>query len=190
MHAACATEINSAVPIFGPWDYELREDGGSRCTDMVDRAALLPNSRIMFLPTLFWVSKYPEGAFDRKMVRRPPAPSSITEMNGMGLVLLDVNNGMRGPCQAVIEWILMSAMSSSCSLGHRPTGSPLALSRPLPVMSGWTPWPSIHARMHASIHAACQCLGGRPASICLSCQLVVPSDASSACLFRPSVQGG
>ena len=28
---AAATEINTAVSVFGPWDYELRPDGTSRC---------------------------------------------------------------------------------------------------------------------------------------------------------------
>lgn len=28
---ATATEINTAVSVFGPWDYELRADGTSRC---------------------------------------------------------------------------------------------------------------------------------------------------------------
>lgn len=70
---AAATEINSAVSIFGPWDYELRDDGGSRCTDMVKRTAELGvNSRTMFLPTLFWVSKHPEGFFETNSVRCPP----------------------------------------------------------------------------------------------------------------------
>ena len=66
---AAATEINSAVSIFGPWDYMLREDGTSRCTDMVDRTVELGlNSRTMFLPTLFWVSKHSEGFFERNEV--------------------------------------------------------------------------------------------------------------------------
>jgi len=66
---AAATEINSAVSIFGPWDYELREDGTSRCTDMVQRTAELGLSmRTMFLPTLFWVSKHEDGYFDRNQV--------------------------------------------------------------------------------------------------------------------------
>lgn len=65
-----ATEINSAVSIFGPWDYELRADGTSRCTDMVKRTAELGvNSRTMFLPTLFWVSKHPEDFFETNSVR-------------------------------------------------------------------------------------------------------------------------
>jgi len=64
-----ATEINSAVSIFGPWDYELRADGTSRCTDMVKRTAELGvNSRTMFLPTLFWVSKHPEDFFETNSV--------------------------------------------------------------------------------------------------------------------------
>jgi hypothetical protein len=69
---ASATEINSAVSIFGPWDYELREDGGSRCTDMVQRTAELGlNTRTMFLPTLFWVSKHEDGFFEHTKVRTP-----------------------------------------------------------------------------------------------------------------------
>ena len=66
---ASATEINSAVSIFGPWDYELREDGGSRCIDMVQRTAGLGlNTRTMFLPTLFWVSKHEDGFFEHTKV--------------------------------------------------------------------------------------------------------------------------
>ena len=69
---ASATEINSAVSIFGPWDYELREDGGSRCTDMVQRTAGLGlNTRTMFLPTLFWVSKHEDGFFEHTKVLSP-----------------------------------------------------------------------------------------------------------------------
>ena len=69
---ASATEINSAVSIFGPWDYELREDGGSRCTDMVQRTAELGlNTRTMFLPTLFWVSKHEDGFFEHTKVCSP-----------------------------------------------------------------------------------------------------------------------
>lgn len=72
---AAATEINSAVSIFGPWDYELREDGGSRCTDMVQRTAELGlNTRTMFLPTLFWVSKHEDGFFDSNEVRTTLIP--------------------------------------------------------------------------------------------------------------------
>ena len=40
-----------------------------RCTDMVDRSAKLPNSRVLFLPTLFWVSRHEEGYFDNNEVR-------------------------------------------------------------------------------------------------------------------------
>lgn len=32
---AAATEINTAVSVFGPWDYELRPDGTSRCAAVV-----------------------------------------------------------------------------------------------------------------------------------------------------------
>lgn len=68
---ASATEINSAVSIFGPWDYELRPDGTSRCTDMVRRTAQLGLfERTLFLPTLFWVSKHPDGFFETNTVSR------------------------------------------------------------------------------------------------------------------------
>lgn len=68
---ARATEINSAVSIFGPWDYELRPDGTSRCTDMVQRTAELGLfERTLFLPTLFWVSKHPDGFFESNTVSR------------------------------------------------------------------------------------------------------------------------
>jgi len=40
-----------------------------RCTDMVDRSAALPNSRVLFLPTLFWVSQHEEGYFENNEVR-------------------------------------------------------------------------------------------------------------------------
>lgn len=69
LQPAAATEINSAVSIFGPWDYEQREDGTSRCTDMVQRTAELGHdTRTMFLPTLFWVSKHEDGFFERTAV--------------------------------------------------------------------------------------------------------------------------
>ena len=35
---------------------------------MVDRSAKLPNSRVLFLPTLFWVSAHEEGYFDNNEV--------------------------------------------------------------------------------------------------------------------------
>ena len=38
--SVAGTEINTAVSIFGPWDYELRQDGTSRCADP-DRACLV-----------------------------------------------------------------------------------------------------------------------------------------------------
>ncbi len=44
-----------------------------RCTDMVDRSAALPNSRVLFLPTLFWVSEHEEGYFEDNEVRGGPA---------------------------------------------------------------------------------------------------------------------
>ena len=36
---------------------------------MVDRSAALPNSRVLFLPTLFWVSEHEEGYFEENEVR-------------------------------------------------------------------------------------------------------------------------
>ena len=30
-----ATEINTAVSVFGPWDYAMRDDGGSRCAPVL-----------------------------------------------------------------------------------------------------------------------------------------------------------
>lgn len=39
---------------------------------MVDRSAKLSNSRVLFITTLFWVSKTKEGYFDSATVRRHP----------------------------------------------------------------------------------------------------------------------
>jgi hypothetical protein len=41
---------------------------------MVDRSAKLPNSRVLFLPTLFWVSRHEEGYFDNTEVRPGSCP--------------------------------------------------------------------------------------------------------------------
>ena len=41
---------------------------------MVDRSAKLPNSRVLFLPTLFWVSRHEEGYFDNTEVRSGCCP--------------------------------------------------------------------------------------------------------------------
>lgn len=49
-------EINSGILLVGPPDYRwFGGTYGSRCTQMVDRAAALKQSRVMITPTLFWV---------------------------------------------------------------------------------------------------------------------------------------
>eukprot|EP00884_Botryococcus_braunii_P003248 jgi/Botrbrau1/12924/Bobra.92_1s0004.1 len=54
--ASQVAEINSAVILGGPGDYQYFGGSyGSRCTQMVDRAAMVRQSRIMFVPTLYWV---------------------------------------------------------------------------------------------------------------------------------------
>ena len=47
------TELSSSIVIFGAEDYTLHGNR-SECTDMVDRAAKQANSRLNFVPTLFW----------------------------------------------------------------------------------------------------------------------------------------
>ena len=48
--------LSSSIFLFGPEDYILHGNS-SRCTQMVDRAAKEINSRLNFVPTLFWVDK-------------------------------------------------------------------------------------------------------------------------------------
>ena len=49
-------EINSGIIVIGPPDYRwFGGSYGSRCTQMVDRAASLKQTRVMVTPTLFWV---------------------------------------------------------------------------------------------------------------------------------------
>lgn len=49
-------ELSSSVVMMGEEDYFVRGNT-SACTDMVDRAALETNSRLNFIPTLFWVDR-------------------------------------------------------------------------------------------------------------------------------------
>lgn len=49
-------ELSSSVVILGAEDY-IMQGNTSACTDMVDRAALHTNSRLNFIPTLFWVDR-------------------------------------------------------------------------------------------------------------------------------------
>ena len=52
------------ILIFGPNDY-LQNGGQSRCQQMVASAASIHQSRVMFVPTLFWVD---DSALERKTV--------------------------------------------------------------------------------------------------------------------------
>lgn len=54
--SAKVAELSSSIIISGQQDYAL-QGNRSHCTDMVDRAAYLRNSRLNFVPTLFWVSQ-------------------------------------------------------------------------------------------------------------------------------------
>ena len=45
------------ILLEGPSDYNPVGGGLSRCEGMVDRAAAIKQSRIMFTPTLFWVDE-------------------------------------------------------------------------------------------------------------------------------------
>lgn len=66
MSRQSASSCEAHTAVRNDRDYELREDGTSRCTDMVQRTAELGlNTRTMFLPTLFWVSKHEDGFFER-----------------------------------------------------------------------------------------------------------------------------
>lgn len=47
-------EINSSILVFGPSDYALN-GGRSRCQQMVSNALAYRQSRLMFVPTGFWV---------------------------------------------------------------------------------------------------------------------------------------
>jgi hypothetical protein len=47
-------EINSSVLVFGPSDYVLN-GGQSRCQTIVKSALAYKQSRLMFVPTAFWV---------------------------------------------------------------------------------------------------------------------------------------
>ena len=49
-------ELSSSVIMMGPEDYTVHGNT-SECTNMVDRAALETNSRLNFVPTLFWVDR-------------------------------------------------------------------------------------------------------------------------------------
>ena len=48
-------ELSSSIIMMGQQDYAM-QGNRSRCTDMVDRAANLTNSKLNFVPTLFWVN--------------------------------------------------------------------------------------------------------------------------------------
>lgn len=48
-------ELSSSIIMMGQPDYTM-QGNRSRCTDMVDSAANLPNSKLNFVPTLFWVN--------------------------------------------------------------------------------------------------------------------------------------
>lgn len=47
-------ELNSSILIFGPSDY-VANGGQSRCQKMVQNALAIKQSRLMFVPTAFWV---------------------------------------------------------------------------------------------------------------------------------------
>ena len=74
-------EINSGILLVGPPDYRwFGGSYGSRCTQMVDRAAAMKQTRVMITPTLFWVDddfkvrgRGFRGARDRGNTK--PAPS-------------------------------------------------------------------------------------------------------------------
>ena len=50
------TEVSSSIVVVGPEDYSLYGNT-SRCMGMVDRAARETNSRLNFVPTLFWADR-------------------------------------------------------------------------------------------------------------------------------------
>ena len=50
------TELSSSIILMGAKDYTM-QGNRSECTDMVDRAAKQANSRLNFVPTLFWADR-------------------------------------------------------------------------------------------------------------------------------------
>jgi len=57
-------EINSSVLVFGPSDYVVN-GGQSRCQKIVKSALAYKQSKLMFVPTAFWVD---ESYTERKSV--------------------------------------------------------------------------------------------------------------------------
>lgn len=75
-------EINSSVLVFGPSDYVLN-GGQSRCQTIVKSALAYKQSRLMFVPTAFWVD---ESYTQRKSVNSQGRVSSycLDRVNGNG----------------------------------------------------------------------------------------------------------
>lgn len=69
LHGRISRGFDGAGPqviLGGPGDYTFWGGTyGSRCIQMVDRAAALTQTRVMFVPTLYWVD---DGFLDRKSV--------------------------------------------------------------------------------------------------------------------------
>jgi hypothetical protein len=49
--SARATPLDPAIMVMGDWDWRRRADGGSRCTDMIDRAAAAGAVSVALVPT-------------------------------------------------------------------------------------------------------------------------------------------
>jgi hypothetical protein len=63
------------ILISGQGDYTFYGGNyGSRCTQMVDRAAALQQSQVMFVPSLFWVD---DGFMARKSVNSQVGPPRV-----------------------------------------------------------------------------------------------------------------
>ena len=92
--AACAAsqsnktaipEINSSVLVFGPSDYVLTGNT-SRCQEMVHNALTFNQTRLMFVPTAFWVNlNYSQLTSVNSQVR----PSLLSEEAGVGQIMRD-----------------------------------------------------------------------------------------------------
>jgi hypothetical protein len=52
--AVAATPLDSSIMLMGEWDWALRPDQTSRCTEMVDRAAAAGSTTANFVPTHFF----------------------------------------------------------------------------------------------------------------------------------------
>lgn len=53
-------EFGASVYLGGPWDWEIKDGGKSRCTEMIDRVVKNEIHYVQFVPTFYWWDQGPD----------------------------------------------------------------------------------------------------------------------------------